>query len=84
MSNNSYLEHEVWSLKLLLLTPGWEKQGACESQFQTKAGRWWEQSMKTLRLGIFLHIMTGSQMTRDLLVNETFSWSKVQEKSNDG
>lgn len=34
--------------------------------------------------GNFLHIMTGSQMTQRPLVNETFSWRKVQEKSNDG
>ena len=41
----------VWNS--LLQTPGWEKARCLWEPVSTKAGRWWEQSMKMLRLGIF-------------------------------
>lgn len=34
--------------------------------------------------GNFLRMMTGSRMTQRKHVNETFSWRKVRDKSNDG
>lgn len=49
----------VWNS--VLLTPGWGKARCLGEPVSTKAGRWWEQSMKILRLGISLCMRIGSR-----------------------
>ena len=78
----------IWKMKCgvwnsLLLTPGWKKARCLWEPVSTKAGRWWEQSMKMRRLEFSIHD-DRFWRTQRKPVNETFSWRKVWEKSNDG
>jgi len=68
----------------LLLTPGCtgEAWGKAECSGRTKARRWWEQSRRTLRLGISLRMKMGSRRLTGKHAKEAFSCRRMQAKSN--
>lgn len=83
----------VWKVKVWRLkTPcSWlqgvrekhgEKQSARGELASTKARRWWEQSWRTLRLGISLHMKMGSRRLTGRHVMGAFSCRRMQVKSN--